>query len=445
MARNILTRSRFVGDGKTLYSDETNFEVGVASLKVAFKQIEELSVTKKPEEVCEFLRAAFGNWLIESMKYRGAYKSVVVVDRFQLHIIDGLPGAGKSHQCARLFNKLVDDHIESRKPATMFSQVSEVYEVYAEVGFFDKVVLRDAYLMCYELALVIDSFKRIHACMATSVGMEEKGFQPTFKHVILVDGGPQRANAFFAWQEGKDIHAIDTLCHLWSELFRNTTKCYLFVCPWKTRVTQLERRSKAYPYRVWENDSWGVDKMQMTSLERSMARNLGKLCLQGTDGVYRVNAVMSKESTMLEQVFEDVLREAVEPWTSEVGWWRVAVQMGNDPRARRECEMFLFNKSWPSVPFAHRLQIIQGAFHSRFSVGGSSVVPDGDEHVSISLVRLIAMATGLTEDDLNFEHIDRNLSLFAATGYCGSWVEFMNKEVRETLSLLSSNPDCVHL
>src|ERR1700679_2146530 len=98
MERNCMSRSRFVGDGKMLYSDATSFEVGIASLKVAFRQIEEMSVmTKKPEEICEFLRAGFGSWLIESMKYRGSYKSVVVIDRFQLHIIDGLPGAGKSH------------------------------------------------------------------------------------------------------------------------------------------------------------------------------------------------------------------------------------------------------------------------------------------------------------------------------------------------------------
>jgi hypothetical protein len=436
----IVTRSYFVGDGQRLFSEETKTGVGVIALKLAFSRIDELKAEfKTPEEICVFMRAEFGNWLVESMKYRGSYKSVVMVDRFQLHIVDGLPGAGKSYQCGRLFDTLVTEHEISRKPAVMFSLISEPFEVYEAVGFFEKSRAKDAYLMCYEMALVIDCFKRIHGCMATSVLLEEKGFQPTFKHVILIDGGPQRANAFYAWLVNKDIHGFDSICHLWSELFRNCTQCYLFVCPWNRRIDQLRMRAESYPCRAWEKDDWGTDEEKMKWLEMFMARNLGKMCLEGLAGVNLVTAEMTKESAVLEQLFEDVLRENVESFTSEVGWWRLALKMGNDARTRRECEIFLFNKSWANVPFAHRLQIIQGAFHSRFSVGGSSVVPSGDEHVSVTLTRLIATSLGLCENDLQvkIENMDRNMILFGSTGYCGSWVEFINKEVRDTLNSMS--------
>jgi len=451
----ISTQSTFVGDGKCLFRDQVGYEVGVISLRTAFDQVEELKKSDlpsknpyTPEEVCVKLRASFANWLVESMKYRGAWKSVAVVDRFQFHIVDGLPGAGKSYHCKKFFKDLVEQHLDSKKPATMFSKVAEVYDVFEETGFFEKIRSKDPYLMCYEMLVAIDYFKRIHSCMALSVRMEELGFQPTYKHVIIVDGGPQRANAFFSWQEGKDIAGFDEICHLWSELFREQTVSYLFACPWERRVEQLVCRAENKPIRQWEVESWGQDKEAMEKLEQAMKRNLGKLNKKGTDDVIRVVRVIEDEKLSFAekairifttQVFESVIRDKVESFTSEVGWWRVAIKMGNDSRTRRECEMFIFNKSWPSVQFKDRLKIIQGAFHSRFSVGGASVVPQSDEHVSVTILRVIALNGGLFDDDLQwqFQNMDRNISLFSSSGYCGAWVAYANKEVNAVLSSLS--------
>ena len=436
ISTDVFTRNMFVGDGKILAKMTVKPALGQAQLVQSFQKIEDMKAANvEPDAICNDMRACFGNWMVESMKYRGAWKSVSIVDRLQIHVVDGLPGAGKSFQLKHMYEKLIGDHRRSNKPATMFTLLCEVFEVLNGAGFFNHA--DDPYLMCYEMALVIDGFKRVHASIAFSVQMEELGFLPTFKHVILFDGGPQRANAFFNFQKnGADVPYFDDICKIWREYFGDVTFAYIFGCPWMERVQQLQIRAQDFPNRSWEVKSWGNDQVAMIRLNGCMEQNLGKLLTHGSSGVRGAVPRRDKSTPMLHEVFQDLVLETVEPFTSEVGWWRIAVRMGNDAKARAECETYVFARSFAGCPFAKRLTILRQAFSSRFALGCATVVPNGCEHVCDQIVRIVAEHAGLMDDDLQgqFENMNQVLSMFASSGYCLEWARLAQKEIRDTLS-----------
>jgi hypothetical protein len=213
-----------------------------------------------------------------------------------------------------------------------------------------------------------------------------------------------------------ELHGWSTIRDMWNKIFHKQTFGYLLQCEWNERVRRLTERATPAPNRKWEIDAWGSDKASMKRLENLMISGL------------RCMSDLYTESDVSDHILEKIAE-----FTSEVGWWRVALA-ANREDLRREYRKYMYEVSFPAYDFFDRIHILQECFHTGFlaTTGKGGVTPTATEHTCCHLMRIVSGS--LTDYDLDILHKNFRLMIsMVSSTYVQDMVLYRNQFIEQAI------------